>query len=157
MLVGNILNISAGDVLGVGSFLGKFLPSVKILNEPEAEGVQGGFLPGAAWWFALVGLVHLIFRRQLCGVSFAREQSCAQGMRVRAWDFLFYALFGFVVTSFVRIAGVLLIFSYLIVPAVCAVLVARRMGIRLIIGCIIALIGGVGGMIGSSYADLPTG
>ena len=157
MLVGNILNTSAGDILGVGNFLGKFLPAMKILNEPLAEGVQGGFLPGTAWWFAFVGLVHFIFRRQLCGVSFAREQSRAQGMRVRAWDFLFYALFGFVVTSFVRIAGVLLIFSYLIVPSVCAVLLARTMRIRLLIGCIIVLLGGVGGMIGSSYADLPSG
>ncbi|GDX09743.1 hypothetical protein LBMAG57_15150 [Verrucomicrobiota bacterium] len=78
-------------------------------------------------------------------------------MRVRAWDFLFYALFGFVVTSFVRIVGVLLIFSYLIVPAVCAVLLARTMRIRMLIGCIIALVGGVGGMIGSFYADLPSG
>jgi len=157
MLVGNILLVSPEDILRVGTFLGKFLPTMKILNEPITESAPGGFLPGAAWWFAFVGLVHLIFRRQLCGVSFSREQSRANGMRVRAWDFLFYALFGLVVTSFVRIAGVLLIFSYLIVPAVCAVLLARTMGIRMIIGCIIALIGGVGGMIGSFYADLPSG
>ncbi len=157
MLVGSILNVSAGDILGVGSFLGKFLPAMKVLNEPPVEGAPGGFLPGTAWWFLLVGLVHLVFRRQLCGVSFAREQSRAQGMRVRAWDFLFYALFGFVVTSFVRIAGVLLIFSYLIVPAVCAVLLVRTMRMRMLIGCLIALTGGVGGMIGSSYTDLPTG
>jgi len=57
----------------------------------------------------------------------------------------------------VRIAGVLLIFSYLIVPAVCAVLLARSMRIRMLIGCLIALIGGVGGMTGSFYADLPSG
>ena len=157
MLVGNILLVSAEDLLCVGSFLGKFLPAIKILNEPGMEGMHAEFLPGTAWWFALVGLVHLIFRRQVCGVSFAREQSRANGMRVRAWDFLFYALFGFVVTSFVRIAGVLLIFSYLIVPAVCAVLLARTMRIRMLIGCIIALVGGVGGMIGSFYADLPSG
>ncbi len=157
MLVGNILLVSSEDLLCVGGFLGKFLPAMKILNEPEMDGVHGEFLPGAAWWFALVGLVHFIFRRQLCSVSFAREQSRTQGMRVRAWDFLFYALFGFVVTSFVRIAGVLLIFSYLIVPAVCAVLLARTMRIRMLIGCIIALTGGVGGMLGSFYADLPSG
>jgi len=157
MLVGNILLVSAEDLLCVGSFLGKFLPAIKILNEPGTEGMHAEFLPGTAWWFAFVGLVHLIFRRQLCGVSFARELSRANGMRVRAWDFLFYALFGFVVTSFVRIAGVLLIFSYLIVPAVCAVLLARTMRIRMLIGCVIALVGGVGGMIGSFYADLPSG
>jgi zinc/manganese transport system permease protein len=90
-------------------------------------------------------------------VSFAREQSRSGGLSVRAWDFLFYALFGFVVTSFVRIAGVLLVFSYLIVPAVCGVLLARTIGRRMLIGCIVALIGGSGGLFVSFKADLPTG
>ena len=111
----------------------------------------------AAGLFAFVGLVHGIFRRQLLRVSFSREQAHADKMRVRAWDFLFYALFGLVVTGFVRIAGVLLIFSYLIVPAVCAVLLARRIGTRLLTGCIVALLGGVGGLFASFYADLPSG
>ena len=157
MLVGNILLVSAEDLLCAGSFLGRFLPAMKILNEPGTEGVHSEFLPGTVWWFAFVGFVHFIFRRQLCGVSFAREQSCSQGRRVRAWDFLFYALFGFVVTSFVRIAGVLLVFSYLIVPAVCGVLLARTIGKRMLIGCIVALIGGGGGLFVSFKADLPTG
>ena len=111
----------------------------------------------AAGLFAFVGLVHGIWRRQLLRISFNRADACAQGVRVRAWDFLFYALFGLVVTSFVRIAGVLLVFSYLIVPAVCAVLFARSIAMRMLIGCIIALLGGVGGLIWSFKNDLPTG
>ncbi len=107
--------------------------------------------------FAFVGLMHGVFRRQLLRVSFARGDARAQGMKVRAWDFLFYALFGLVVTSFVQIAGVLLVFSYLIVPAVCAVLFVRGIGMRMLIGCIIALLGGVGGLIWSFKNDLPTG
>ena len=157
MLVGNILLVSSEDLLCAGRFLGRFLPAMKILNEPGTEGVHSEFLPGTVWWFAFVGLVHFVFRRQLCGVSFHREQSRTQGLRVRAWDFLFYALFGFVVMSFVRIAGVLLVFSYLIVPAVCGVLLARTMGKRMLIGCIVALLGGVGGLFASFYKDLPTG
>ena len=47
---------------------------------------------------------------------------------MRWWDFLFYAAFGLVVTSFVRIAGVLLVFSYLIVPAVCGINLAGSLG-----------------------------
>ena len=58
-------------------------------------------------------------------VSFERDEAYERGWHVRWWDFLFYASFGFVVTIFVRIAGVLLVFSYLIVPAVCGVTVAR--------------------------------
>jgi len=70
---------------------------------------------------------------------------------------LFYAVFGLVVTSFVRIAGVLLVFSYLIVPAVCGINLARRISHRLLIGWIIALIGGVAGLFFSFWWDLPSG
>ena len=59
-------------------------------------------------------------------VSFDRDGAYQEGLRVRWWDFFFYAIFGLVVTSFVRIAGVLLVFSYLIVPAVCGINLARR-------------------------------
>ena len=62
-------------------------------------------------------------------VSFHRDLAYQNGLRVRWWDFLFYALFGLVVTSFVRIAGVLLVFSYLIVPAVCGINLAHGSGI----------------------------
>ena len=58
----------------------------------------------------------------------------ASGISVRLWDFLFYASFGFVVTSSVAIAGVLLVFCYLIVPSVGAMLFADRIGPRLAIG-----------------------
>jgi len=111
----------------------------------------------AAGLFAFVGLVHGIWRKPLLRVSFKRADARAQGVRVRAWDFLFYALFGLVVTSFVRIAGVLLVFSYLIVPAVCAVLFVRGIARRMIVGCIVALLGGTGGLIWSFKNDLPTG
>ena len=68
--------------------------------------------------FAAVGIFHFAFRRNFLLVSFDREGAYQKGLRVRWWDFLFYVVFGLVVTSFVRIAGVLLVFSYLIVPAV---------------------------------------
>ena len=58
----------------------------------------------------------------------------ANGISVKFWDFLFYASFGFVVTSSVSIAGVLLVFCYLIVPSVAAMLYATRIGPRLAIG-----------------------
>ena len=73
------------------------------------------------------------------------------------WDFLFYALFGLVVTSFVRIAGVLLVFSDLIVPAVCGINLVRSLTNRLLIGWVIALLGGVAGLFLSFQWDLPWG
>ena len=107
--------------------------------------------------FAIVGMLHFVLRRNFLLVSFDRDGAYEQGLRVRWWDFLFYAAFGLVVTSFVRIAGVLLVFSYLIVPAVCGINLAGSLGRRLLIGWLIALIGGVGGLFLSFWWDLPSG
>src|SRR5207253_3358211 len=99
--------------------------------------------------FAAVGVFHFVLRRPFLLVSFDRDGAYQQGLRVRWWDFLFYATFGLVVTSFVRIAGVLLVFSYLIVPAVCGINLAQRIGPRLLIGWFVAWICGVaGGVLG---------
>src|SRR4029077_12175467 len=84
--------------------------------------------------FAAVGVFHFLFRRSFLLVSFDRDGAYQMGLRVRWWDFFFYAVFGLVVTSFVRIAGVLLVFSYLIVPAVCGINLADSLGKRLLIG-----------------------
>jgi zinc/manganese transport system permease protein len=107
--------------------------------------------------FALVGTFHLVLRKRFLLVSFDRNRAFEDGLSVRWWDFLFYASFGFVVTSFVRIAGVLLVFSYLIVPAVCGINLAGTFVRRLLIGWLIALIGGVAGLFLSFWFDLPSG
>ena len=107
--------------------------------------------------FVAVGVFHFAFRKNFLLVSYDRDGAYQKGLRVRWWDFLFYAVFGLVVTSFVRIAGVLLVFSYLIAPAVCGINLAQRIGIRLLIGWIIALVGGVAGLFLSYWWDLPSG
>jgi zinc/manganese transport system permease protein len=107
--------------------------------------------------FVVVGIFHFVLRKNFLLVSFDRDGAYRQGLRVRWWDFLFYAVFGLVVTSFVRIAGVLLIFSYLIVPAVCGINLADKLSNRLLIGWVIALIGGVAGLFLSYWWDLPSG
>lgn len=127
MLVGNILLVSPADVWRCFAF----------------------FLP--------VGIFHLFFRRNFLLVSFDRDQAYKRGLGVRWWDFFFYASFGLVVTIFVRIAGVLLVFSYLIVPAVCGINLARTLRGRLLVGWVLATIGGIGGLFWSFYSDLPTG
>src|SRR6266446_5429393 len=107
--------------------------------------------------FVAVGLLHFILRRSFLLVSFDRDRAYEKGLRVRWWDFLFYAAFGLVVTSFVRIAGVLLVFSYLIVPAVCGINLARGTRARLLLGWVVATLGGIGGLYWSFYSDLPSG
>src|SRR5262249_53522099 len=107
--------------------------------------------------FAAVGVFHFVFRRNFLLVSFDRDRAYQKGLQVRWWDFLFYTVFGLVVTSFVRIAGVLLVFSYLIVPAVCGINLAQRTANRLLVGWFIALWGGVAGLFLSYWWDLPSG
>jgi len=107
--------------------------------------------------FTAVGVLHFVLRKNFLLVSFDRDGAYQKGLRVRWWDFLFYVVFGLVVTSFVRIAGVLLVFCYLIVPAVCGINVAQRIANRLLIGWFIALLGGIAGLFLSYWWDLPSG
>ena len=107
--------------------------------------------------FLLVGVFHFILRKRFLLVSFQRNEAAARGLSLAWWDFLFYATFGVVVTIFVRIAGVLLVFSYLIAPAVCAVSLARSISVRLLIGWAVSLVGGIAGLFLSYWWDLPSG
>jgi zinc/manganese transport system permease protein len=107
--------------------------------------------------YVLIGAIHWVFRRQFLILSFDPQGAVAQGLAVGWWDFLFYALFGLVVTSFVQIGGVLLVFSYLIVPAVCANFLAESLAGRLAVGWAVATLGGLTGIYGSYELELPTG
>src|SRR5882757_6718591 len=107
--------------------------------------------------FLAVGALHFVLRKNFLLVSFDRGAAYAKGLRVRWWDFVFYAVFGLVVTSFVRIAGGLLGFSYLIVPAVCGINLARRTANRLLIGWFIARLGCLAGLFLSYWWHLPAG
>ena len=107
--------------------------------------------------YVVIGAVHFAFRRQFFLLSFEPERAAAEGLSIRWWDFVFYALFGAVVTTFVQIGGVLMVFSYLIVPAVCANFLARKLGSLLLIGWLVATIASVLGLYGSYKFDLPTG
>ena len=107
--------------------------------------------------YGAVGLFHYVFRRRFLSISIDRARAAAAGTHVRLWDFLFYASFGLVVTSSVSIAGVLLVFCYLIVPSVAAMLFADRIGARLAIGWTMGTAVSILGMYFSVLFDLPTG
>lgn len=107
--------------------------------------------------YAVIAVVHVIFRKQFIALSFDHERVVQGGMRVRLWDFLFYALFGLIVTSFVRVGGVLMVFSYLIVPAACATYLAATLRVRLAVGWVVATLASVGGLYASFKLDVPTG
>jgi zinc/manganese transport system permease protein len=107
--------------------------------------------------YSLIGIFHYIFRDRFILISTNLDEAERKKIKIKLWDFLFYATFGFVVTSSVEIAGVLLVFSYLIIPAVCAILLAKSLGRRLIIGWVLGTAGSVIGLYTSAKFDLPTG
>jgi zinc/manganese transport system permease protein len=107
--------------------------------------------------YGAVGLFHYIFRKQFLAISMNARAAEASGVSIRLWDFLFYASFGFVVTSSVGIAGVLLVFCYLIVPSVAAMMYADSVGRRLAIGWSMGTIVSALGVYLSLMLDLPTG
>ena len=147
------------------------LPSALLLLSRSAEGneelrrtligdvllVSPKEVLGTFGIFLLIGAVHFIFRKQFLKLSFEPERAEAEGMAVRWWDFLFYALFGLVVTTFLQIGGVLLVFSYLIVPAVCANFLVGRLAALLFIGWLVATLASVIGLYVAFKSDLPTG
>ena len=110
-----------------------------------------------AMLYGAVGVFHWVFRRRFLEISMDPHRAEAEGVSIRFWDFLFYASFGFVVTSSVAIAGVLLVFCYLIVPSVAAMLYAKTVGRRLAIGWSMGTIVSALGVYLSLKLDLPTG
>ena len=94
--------------------------------------------------YAAIGLLHWLLRARMQTGSFA-------------WEFVFYATFGVVVTSSVALAGVLLVFSFLIIPAAIGVLYADTMARQLAIGWIAGTLTSALGLAASFLFDLPTG
>src|SRR6266540_1040860 len=107
--------------------------------------------------YGAIGIFHFIFRKKFLLISVNHDKATGLGLNVRFWDFLFYASFGFVVTSSVAIAGVLLVFCCLIVPSVAAMLYADRIGPRLAIGWTMGTVVSALGVYLSVKLDLPTG
>jgi len=107
--------------------------------------------------YAIIGGFHWVFRKKFLAISMDHDAAEVSVKSLRLWDFLFYASFGFVVTRSVAIAGVLLVFCYLIVPSVAAMLFADRIGPRLAIGWAMGSIVSALGVYLSLTWDLPTG
>ena len=107
--------------------------------------------------YSVIGLAHWLWRKPLLAVSLDPQKASEEGLSVRFWDFIFYGTFGFVVTSSVAIAGVLLVFSFLIVPSVTAMLFSEKVGTRLWIGWAMGFLVSGAGMIASYFLDTPTG
>jgi zinc/manganese transport system permease protein len=127
ILIGNLLAVTAQDVLRLAAL------------------------------YAAIGALHWVWRAPFLLISADPAAARARGLAIRAWDFLFYVLFAIVVTNSVGVAGVLLVFSYLIVPAVAAKLFAERFAARLAIAWSIGIAASAIGLWLSAARDVPPG
>jgi zinc/manganese transport system permease protein len=107
--------------------------------------------------YGIIGVFHIIFRKKFLKISMDPEGARASGINIHLWDLLFYMSFGVVITRSVSIVGVLLVFSYLIVPAVIAQMWTDSLKGRLLIGWVVAVVASTAGILWSFYSDYPTG
>ncbi len=131
----DVLKIFFGDVLGVTR------------NQLLATGAV----------FAAVAALHFAFRRRFLLVTLEPERAAAEGVSIRLWDFLFYLSIGIVIALAIRIGGVLLVFSYLVIPPVAAFLLTRSVGRVFAIAETLGIVASFLGLYLSYRLDLPTG
>jgi len=156
--------------IGISFALSTAATLLLLANAPHgAEHVRGTLSGEALGWvtwkditimavlYAVVGAFLLLKRRELLLCSEDPKEAQRRGLSVRLWDFFFYASFGLVVTISVKLAGVLAVFSYLIVPMVCATLLGKKGPARLYWAWGIAFVASVLGAVLSYLRDWPMG
>lgn len=111
----------------------------------------------AAAVYSVIGAVHFAFRKKLLLISDDPAAAFEKGVRVRLWDFIFYMTFGMVIAFSTRVAGVLLVFLFLVAPAVIAFSITGRILYQLLIGWTMGTIVTVIGLYLSWVVDLPSG
>lgn len=107
--------------------------------------------------YLVFGVIQIILRKRFLTISLHPDKALANGWHIKWWDFLFYLLFGMVITFSVPIAGVLLVFSFLVVPAVVAFFFTDNPSRLAVISWSVGLLASLTGLIASFQFDLPTG
>ena len=156
-IIGIVYAVSAGVAILVMSKATQETEHLKEMLVGNILSVTWPELLETAVLYSLVGLFHFVLRRRFLLISMNEVEAERRGWNIRFWDFLFYVSFGFVVTSSVAIAGVLLVFCFLIVPSVTAMLFSERLGPRLAIGWSMGALVSAGGVALSYGLDRPTG
>jgi zinc/manganese transport system permease protein len=156
-------------VIGIAYACASALTVLVISNAPHGAEHIKDMLAGSILWaktdtvihtakvYSVIGVFHIVFAGIFLKISEDLPGARARGLSIRFWDFLFYVSFGFVITSSVAIAGVLLVFSFLVIPAAISVLFTKRMGVRLAIGWVIGTIVSVAGLVLSYTLDFSSG
>ena len=162
------LNLSQEAIVGIVYAVASALMVLVLSHAPHgAEHIKNilvGYLLFTTWdqvlkitiIYAVLGLIQWIFARRFIRLSWNPETITSEPF-AKWWDFFFYILLGVAITLSVQVAGVLLVFSFLIVPAVITRLFSENLGIRLSMGWAIAAVASIMGLAASWHWDLPTG
>ncbi len=156
--------------IGISFALATAATLLMLSNSPHgAEHVSGALSGEALGWVTwkdiavmvtidvIAGAFLFFNHRKLALCSEHPKEARATGLSVKKWDFLFYAAFGLVVTSSVKVSGVLAVFSFLIVPIVCATLLGRKGPARLYWAWAIGIVVSILGAVLSYLRDWPMG
>lgn len=152
----------------IGTMYAFSAAAIMILAEKSPQGIEHlrDSMVGQILWitwsdvyrlgivYGFVGLVHWILRKQMIEASFGADLNLKRSF---VWDFSFYVLFSIVITSSVRVSGVLLVFSFLMVPSIISKFISDQITTRLVWGWIIgAVLCGLG-MLTSFKWDMAAG
>ena len=108
--------------------------------------------------FGIIGITHFIFRKKFFELTEKFENHEVEDIGVfNLWNFLFYISIGLSIVLAVRIAGVIPVFSYLIIPPVSAILLTRTRSAAVIVALTVSVIGSFFGLYFSTHFDFPAG
>ncbi|MHC9540108.1 MAG: metal ABC transporter permease [Vulcanimicrobiota bacterium] len=108
------------------------------------------------WVLGSVLLLHCVFSKEFLFISFDAEAAQASGMKTSLWNFLFYLSLGVSIAVSIKLAGVLLTFSYLLFPAVVSMLLSEKIKTTIVISVAVSLCASVFGLVASFLLDFPT-
>lgn len=156
-------------IIGISFAVASALSILIADQAPQGSEFVEAMLTGALLWvpwstilktagiYSLVGLFHWYYRDRFLTISLEPRKAEEKGWNIRWWDFLFYTSFGFVITSSVSMAGVLLVFSFLVIPSVIAMMFGHSISQRLMIGWGLGTVVSMAGLTLSYRYDFPSG
>lgn len=157
------------SLIGVGYAVASALAVLFVAKSAQGEAHMLDVLSGniltvtvpEIWWMAAASaaavVVHTLLSKQFVYSMFDPETAQASGIRAGWWDLLFFLMLGVIISLAIRLAGTLLVFAFLVLPAVTGLLLSRNLGKVYAIAIGAAALATVGGLYASVKMDLPSG
>ena len=164
LIKSNHSKIPIEAMIGTGYAISSALTILLVVKTPESATQIKEMLVGSillvspqiiletTLFYVVISIIHYIFRKQI----YARSNN-EQIDNSILWDFVFYGTFSVVVTYSVQIAGVLLVFSFLVVPAIVSLMLSDSIKKQLIIGWLFGLTACIIGILLAITFDFPVG